>query len=127
MSTICLGMFLELPNLQMVVGGVFITFPIILTVGQKADCSVVGRTRQSDAHRTCLVPYPHQPTIEVCSSRALDPTITQTICATAPRTPGAFVMNYNVDLTCQACNTFGVSEQVHTIYNYLRVQVVSYI
>jgi hypothetical protein len=32
----------------------------------------------------------------------------------------AFNLNYSVDLKCQACKTFGVSGQVHRIYNYPR-------
>jgi hypothetical protein len=34
------------------VGGVFITSPTILAIGQKADCSVVGGTGQSSALAT---------------------------------------------------------------------------
>jgi hypothetical protein len=81
-------------------GGVFIT-PTIIAVRQKADCSIVGQTGQFIAYQTCLVPWPRQPTIEVCSSRPLDPIIVQTVWCTpdipvhtgqsgdiAPRVPG---------------------------------------
>jgi hypothetical protein len=60
------------------VGGVFITSPTILAVGQKVDCSIVWRIGEFGAHQTCPVPWPHQPTIGVCSSRPLDPTVAQT-------------------------------------------------
>jgi hypothetical protein len=56
MTTICLGMLLGLPHFKWLVGGVFITYLTIKVVGQKADCSVVGRTGQSGAHRICPVP-----------------------------------------------------------------------
>jgi hypothetical protein len=79
MSTICLSILLGLPHHQMAVGGVFITSLTIIVVGQKADCSVVVRTGQSGAHRTCAVPWPRQSTVEVYSSRPLDPTVAQTI------------------------------------------------
>jgi hypothetical protein len=58
------------------VGGVFITSPTIIAVGHKVDCSIVARTKQPGAHRTCPVPWPLQPTVEVYSSRPLDPTVT---------------------------------------------------
>jgi hypothetical protein len=52
--------------------GVFIAFPSNIDVGQKVVVSVDGRTGQSGAHRTCIVhwpvPWPHQPTVGVCSS-----------------------------------------------------------
>jgi hypothetical protein len=67
MSTICLGMLLGLPHLQMVgLWGIY-NLPTLTSVGQKANCSVVVRTGQSGA-------LPRQPTAEVCSSRPLDPT-----------------------------------------------------
>jgi hypothetical protein len=43
-------------TLKCPVGGVFITSPTILVVGQKGDCSVVGCTGQSGARRTCPMP-----------------------------------------------------------------------
>jgi hypothetical protein len=58
------------------VGGVFIVSPTIIAIGQKQQLSIDGRTRQSDARRTCTVhcpvPWPRQPTVGVCSSRPLD-------------------------------------------------------
>jgi hypothetical protein len=63
------------------VGGVFIAFPTIITVGQKQQLSIDRRTGQSGAHRTCTVhcpmPWPRQLTVGVCSSRSLDPTVTR--------------------------------------------------
>jgi hypothetical protein len=55
---------------------VFIVFPSIIV---EAVVSIDGRTGQSGAHWTCIVqcpmPWPHQPTIGVYSSRPFDPTI----------------------------------------------------
>jgi hypothetical protein len=63
--------------------GVFIASPTIVDVGQKQQLSVNERTGQSGAHRTstvhCPVPWPRQPAVGVCSSRLLDPTVTQTV------------------------------------------------
>jgi hypothetical protein len=79
MSTICFGMLLGLPHLEMVGWEVFIASPTIIVVGQKQQLSIDGRTRQSGAQQTCTihcpVPWPRQPTVGVCSSRLLDPTI----------------------------------------------------
>jgi hypothetical protein len=44
MSTICLGMLLGLPHLQMAGWGVFIASPTILAVGQKQQLFVDART-----------------------------------------------------------------------------------
>jgi hypothetical protein len=78
MSTICLSMLLGLPHLQLAGCGVFIAFPSIIAVGQKASVSVDGHTGQSGPYLTCivhcLVPWPRHPTVGVCSSRPLDPT-----------------------------------------------------
>jgi hypothetical protein len=81
MSILCLGMLLGLPHLQMAGwgGGIYSLPPTIVAVGQKQQLSVDGRTGQSGAHRTstihCLVPWPRQLTIRVCSSRSLDLTV----------------------------------------------------
>jgi hypothetical protein len=58
MSTICLGMLVGLPPLQMDGGGVFIASPTIITVGQKQQLPVYERTRWSGAHWTCSVHCP---------------------------------------------------------------------
>jgi hypothetical protein len=78
MSTICLGMLLGLPHLQMADWWGIYNLPTILAVGQKANCYVIGRTGQFGAHQTCSVPWPCQPTVEVCSSRLLVTIVTQT-------------------------------------------------
>jgi hypothetical protein len=61
MSTICLGMLLGLPHSEMAGWGYLQTPPTIITIGQKQQLSVDGRTGQSGAHRTstvhCPVPY----------------------------------------------------------------------
>jgi hypothetical protein len=44
MSTICLGMMLELPHLQMAGWGIFIASPTIIVIRQKQYLSVDGRT-----------------------------------------------------------------------------------
>jgi hypothetical protein len=58
---------------------VFIASPTIIVVGQKQQFSVDGRIGQFGAHRTstvrCPVPWPCQPTVGVCSSRPLGPTV----------------------------------------------------
>jgi hypothetical protein len=97
MSIQCLGMLLGLPHLKMAGWGVFIASPTIIVVGQKQQLSVDGCTRQSGAHRTnivhCPVPWPRQPTVEVCDSRPLDSTIArlsgahQKVCCCSLRAP----------------------------------------
>jgi hypothetical protein len=83
MSILCVGMLLGLPHHEMTGWGVFISSPTILVVGQKQQLSVDGHTGQSDAHQACTVhcpvPCPCQPTIGVCSSRPLDPTVIQIV------------------------------------------------
>jgi hypothetical protein len=66
-------------TLKCPVGGVFITSLTILAVGQKGDCSVVRCTGQSGARRTCPMPWPRQPIVDVCSSRSLDLTVAHTV------------------------------------------------
>jgi hypothetical protein len=65
---------LELPHIQMAGWRGIYSLPQIIVVGQKYAASVIERTKQSGAQRTCLVPWPRQPT-EVCSNRPLDPTV----------------------------------------------------
>jgi hypothetical protein len=80
MSTICLGMLLGLPHLEMAGwGGIYRPQPHFLAVGQKAAafCRQAHRTVQCALDRAlftvqCL---PRQPTVGVCSSRLLDPTV----------------------------------------------------
>jgi hypothetical protein len=69
-------------NFKWSVGGVFVTSTIILAVGQKADCSVVGCTGQSGAKRICSMPWPCQPIVEVCSSQPLDLIVALTVWCT---------------------------------------------
>jgi hypothetical protein len=64
MSIACIGMMLGLPHLQMVGWRGINGPPSIIAIGQKVDCSVVGRTGQSGAHQTCLVPRPRQSIVE---------------------------------------------------------------
>jgi hypothetical protein len=63
--------------------GVFIASPTLLAVGQKATafCRRAQRTVRCtpDKHYSLSGALPRQPTIEVCSSRPLDPTVTQTV------------------------------------------------
>jgi hypothetical protein len=83
MSTICLGMFLGLPLLQMVGWGVFIASPHNYSCWTEAAafCWRTHRTVRCipDLHCSLSSALPCQPTVWVCSSRPLDPTVTQTI------------------------------------------------
>jgi hypothetical protein len=78
--TVCLGMLLGLSHLRMVGwGGIYSPQPPNLPLDRKQQLSVVGRTGQSGAppERLCSVWYtPRQPTVGVCSSRPLDPIVT---------------------------------------------------
>jgi hypothetical protein len=49
MSTICLGMFLGLPHLEMVDWRCIYRLPSIISIGQKANYYAVGRTGLSYA------------------------------------------------------------------------------
>jgi hypothetical protein len=56
MSITCVGILLGLPHLQMASWKGINSLPSIIVVGQKVVVSAVGRTGQSGAHWTCLVP-----------------------------------------------------------------------
>jgi hypothetical protein len=76
MSRICLGMFLGLPYLKMAGWDVFIAFPLNYSRWTESCCFCRRAHRTCTVH--CLVPWPRQPTVGDCSSRPLNPTVTQT-------------------------------------------------
>jgi hypothetical protein len=82
MSTICLGMFLGIPHLQMTSWGVFIASPHTSSRWIESNIFLSMGTSDSPMHTghtlfivRCL---PRQLIVGVCSSRPLDLTVTQT-------------------------------------------------
>jgi hypothetical protein len=79
MSILCLGMLLGLPHLQMPGWGVFIASPH--TSSRLTERSSFLSTGAPDKHCSLSGAQPRQPTIEVCSSRSLDPFVARVFCA----------------------------------------------
>jgi hypothetical protein len=83
MSILCLGMLLGLPHIQMAGWGGIYSLPHTSSCWTESSSFLSTGTPNSlvrTEHTLFIVRWlPRQPTVGICSSRPLDPTVTQTI------------------------------------------------